>query len=80
MSGMEKVPHLADWITPGKAAAVLEVSKQAVHNLMKAGKITSLHQVGTVGDRPFYVMREGEVVRMAAEREEDKNSNETHLT
>ena len=70
-----KVPYLEDWVTPGLAAKMLGVSKQAVHNLMEAGKFDSLHRVNADGDRPFYVLRGNEVEKMTQARK--KKSEET---
>ena len=63
-----KVPYLEDWVTPALAAKMLGVSMQAVHNLMEAGKFDSLRQVGATSERPFYVIRSGEVKQMTKAR------------
>lgn len=70
MSTQTEVPYLEDWITPGAAASMLSVSKQTVHSMMATGAFVTLHQVGTVGPRPFYVMRADEVQKMSEARQE----------
>lgn len=62
------VPLLEDWVTPGLAAKMLGLSKQAVHNLMAAGRFETLRRIASDGARPFYVIRSAEVDQVGEDR------------
>ena len=75
-----EVPLLEDWVTPGLAAKMMGLSKQAVHNLMDSGRFETLCRIAADGARPFYVIRGAEVeqvgqARKKAERDQEVSEN-----
>lgn len=71
VSVMSDVPFLEGWTTLTEAAERLGVSKQAVHKMASEGKITTLRRIGR---KPLYVMRDAELTRLEAAREEGRTA------
>lgn len=69
-AGRLNAPPLEGWITLTEAATLLHLSRWAVHKICR-GPDAELKSVRFVGDpvRPFYIVREAEVLTVKRERE-----------
>ena len=73
---VDDVPRLSGWVTSEETAAILGVTKQMVHRLIRNGKLKSTHRVGGIGGpveregnaKPVYIISETEVYGLKAER------------
>lgn len=62
----DAIPELEGWITTTDAAGILGVSKQAIHKMIDAGKISTSRKIGK---KPLYVMREEEISKIHEDKE-----------
>lgn len=58
-------PRLEEWCTTEEAAAMLGVTKQAVHKMLKNGEFKSARALGA---KPIYVLGRAEVEGIALRR------------
>jgi hypothetical protein len=63
----EDAPRLTEWVTPTEAAAIFDVSRETVNQMVKAGEFATLHLIGSQ-TRPQYVIRRDEIERIRASR------------
>lgn len=63
------VPLLPHWILVTEAAVLLGISKQAVHNLIRAGEFADVHRMKQNEGNYIYVLRKAEVEAVRRERD-----------
>lgn len=66
------VPRMAGWVTSEEAAAILGVTKQMVHRLIRSNKLKSTRRLGDA--KPVYAISEVEVYGLKAARAAEREA------
>lgn len=55
------IPRLEGWFLVSEVASRLGVSKQAVHNMIDRGELSSVRKLGSADSKPIYIISENQV-------------------
>jgi predicted site-specific integrase-resolvase len=64
----ENAPRLLEWMNASEVAETLGVSRQSVHEMIRAGEFKTLHVSGLPSQRPAYYVKRVEVEQIKSTR------------